>query len=69
MLRKTCITNVLQFKNERICSGISGRGGSLIPIEDKVNGYAPENIAIERICSGIRLRRGIETVVFCIISV
>lgn len=69
MLRKTCIPNVLQFKNERICSGISGLGGSLTPIEDKVNGYAPENMAIERICSGIRLRRGLKTVDFRIISV
>lgn len=69
MLRKTYADRALQFKNERISSGIRERNGSLAPTGDKVNGYAPENMAIERICSGIRRCRALESVDFLIFSV
>lgn len=69
MLRKTYADRALQLKNERIYSGIREWNGSLAPIGDKVNGYTPENVAIERIYSGIRHRRELGTVDFLIFSV
>lgn len=66
MLRKTHDDSVLRFKNERISSGIRERNGYRAATLCKVNGYPPENMAIERICSGIRRCRGLETVDFLI---
>ena len=69
MFRKMCRLRRLCSRSERICSGMGAPAADSHDAGRTLNGYAPEKVAAERICSGIRGKSGAGTGYFAVLLV